>query len=650
MDSKQSRLTAGEFAAEIFVRARGGDAPARGAVDQADLHEVGLVHLFDGVFFFGEHGGEGAEADGAAGILVQQRKHQVAVHFVEALRVHTQHLQCFLRHRARDTARRAHFRKIARAPQQAVGDARRSAAAARDFFGAAFVHLDIQNFRRAVNDDQQIRRLVKIQPVHDAEPRAQRRGNQPRAGRRADQREVPQRKGMNPRARPLSDNQVDAEIFHRGIKHFFDGGLQAVNFVEKENLFLFERSQDRRQVALALQQRPRAGLDRNVQFVGDDLRQRGLAQPGRAVKQHVVQRFAAAARRVDSNLNIFFDALLPDVLVETLGAHAYVNARVFVKRLPGDNPLWLSLLHHPFCRSIRHSSLRFLSARRLLGPGRGVSALSSSACFSAQAPRAARPFGALKDCNVPRSNFSKFPAPASRFASPTAVSAARASYPRFTSAEMTSASIPAGEDAAGFSVSTATASNLSFNSTTMRSAVFRPTPGIRVSRARSLPRIAGTSSSTLIPLKIFSASVGPTPDAESSISKKCFSRAETNPYNASASSRTCVWIRRVTSVCSSPSAPYVESGTCTRYPTPPTSTSTWFGLFSASRPRSWPIIARQYCRFSFARQRRVELQRPYLPMSSACARMCPFMARSTSAFVAPALRFSFTSRAYSLKK
>src|SRR6266702_3677898 len=538
MDSKQSRLTAGEFAAEIFVGAGGGHAPARGAVDQADLHEVGLVHLFDGVFFFGEHGGERAEADGAAGIFIEQREHEIAVHFVEALGVDAQHLQGFLRDRARDAPGRAHFRKIARAAQQAIGDARRAAAAARDFFSATFVHLDVQNFRRAVNDDQQIRRLVKIQPVHDAEPRAQRRGNQSRAGRRADQREMPQRKGMNSRAWALADDQVHAEIFHRGIEHFFDGGLQAVNFVEKENLFLFERGQDRCQVTFALQQRPGAGFDRNVQFVGADLRQRGLAQSRRAVQEDVVQRFAAAARRVDSNLNIFFDALLPDVLVETLGAHAHIDARVFVKRLPGDNPLGLPLVHHSFCRSIRHSSYRRVSQFSVC-PCRGAACCAPTIeASTSYALRAALPFGALSDCNVPRSNFSKFPAPASRFASPTAVSAARASYPRFTSAEMTSASIPAGEDAAGFSVSTATASNLSFNSTTMRSAVFRPTPGIRVSRARSLPRIAGTSSSTLIPLKIFSASVGPTPDAESSISKKCFSRAETNPYSASASSRT----------------------------------------------------------------------------------------------------------------
>src|SRR6266849_8199016 len=562
--SEQGGLALWQIPAEVFVGARGGHSAAGGAVDHANLHQVGLVHFFDGVFFLGERCRQCAHADGAAGILVDQRDHQVAVHFIEAALLVAEHLQGFLRDRARDAPGSAHFRKIPRAAQQAVRDTRSAAATAGDFLRPAFVHRDIQNLRRAVNDDQQIRRLVKIQPVHDAEARAQRRGNQSRAGRRADQREVPQRKRVNPCPRTLADNQVHAKIFHRRIEHFLHRRLQAMNFIEKENLLFFERCQDGGQVAFALQQWPRAGLDRHVQFIGDDLRQRGLSQAGRSVEQHVVQRLAAAPRRVYRNLNIFLDAFLPDIFFQALRPHAHFDPGVLVERLPGHNSLWLPVLHHPLCRSIRHSSLRFLCARCLSRPGHGVSALSSSARFSFQAPRAARPLGALNDCNAPRSNFSKFPAPASRFASATAVSAARPSYPKFTSAEMTSASIPAGEDAAGFSVSTATASSLSFNSTTMRSAVLRPTPGIFVSRARSLPRIAGTSSSTLIPLKIFSASVGPTPEADSSISKKCFSRAETNPYSASASSRTWVWISRVTSVCSSPSAAYVESGTCTR--------------------------------------------------------------------------------------
>src|SRR5882762_9118778 len=345
---------------------------------------------------------------------------------------------------------------------------------------------------------------------------------------------------MNPRARPLADDQVNAEIFHRRIQHFLDGRLQPVNFIQKENFLFFERSQNRRQVSFALQQRSCAGLDRHVQFVRDNLRQRGLAQPRRAVQQHVIQRLAAAARRINGNLDIFLDAFLPDIFLQPPRPHAHFDARVFVKCLPGHNPFWLPLVHHPFCRSIRHRSSQRVCQLSVCDYRGAACCAPISEASTSYALRAARPCGALKDCNAPRSNFSKFPAPASRFASPTAVSAARPSYPKFTSAEITSASIPAGEEAAGFSASTATASNLSFNSTTMRSAVLRPTPGIFVSRARSLPRMAGTSSSTLIPLKIFSASVGPTPDAESSISKKCFSREETNPYNASASSRTCV--------------------------------------------------------------------------------------------------------------
>src|SRR5439155_7325360 len=136
--------------------------------------------------------------------------------------------------------------------------------------------------------------------------------------------------------------------------------------------------------------------------------------------------------------------------------------------------------HHPFCGSIGHGFCRRVFQFR------GAAYFAPPLKLYAE-PLADRPFGALRDCSAARNNFSKFPAPASRFASPTAPSAARASYPRFTSAEMTSTSIPAGEDAAGLSASTATASSLSFNSTTMRSAVLQPTPRILVNRPRSLP-------------------------------------------------------------------------------------------------------------------------------------------------------------------
>ena len=99
---------------------------------------------------------------------------------------------------------------------------------------------------------------------------------------------------MNPRARSLADNQVHAKIFHRRVQHFFHRGLQAVNFIQEENLFFFKRGQNRCQVPLALQQGPGAGLYRNVQFVGDDLCQGRFSKTWWSVEQHVVQRLATA--------------------------------------------------------------------------------------------------------------------------------------------------------------------------------------------------------------------------------------------------------------------------------------------------------------------------------------------------------------------
>ena len=212
-----------------------------------------------------------------------------------------------------------------------------------------------------MNDLEQIAWFVEIQPMHDAEARAQRRGDEPRARRRSHQREMAQMKRMNPRARPLPDDQVHAKVLHRGIEHLFDGGLQAMNLIEKKNFADLERSENRRQITFPLEHRPSAGLDRHFQLVGDDLRQRGLAQSRRAVQQDMIERLAAAPRCLDGNLDVLLHAPLADVFRQALGPHARFNSHVLVKRLSGDNPLRSPLLHNPFCRRVRHGTSVWLS-------------------------------------------------------------------------------------------------------------------------------------------------------------------------------------------------------------------------------------------------------------------------------------------------
>src|SRR5438105_11981293 len=68
-------------------------------------------------------------------------------------------------------------------------------------------------------------------------------------------------------------------------------------------------------------------------------------------------RFVAAARGVNRDLDVFLDALLPDVFLEPPRTYADVDARVFFIRDAGNDSLRLLLLHHPFCACIHHHIL-----------------------------------------------------------------------------------------------------------------------------------------------------------------------------------------------------------------------------------------------------------------------------------------------------
>jgi hypothetical protein len=187
-----------------------------------------------------------------------------------------------------------------------------------------------------------------------------RSGDQARARGGANQSEVSQLEWMNAGAGTLANDQVDAKILHRWIENFLDSGLQAMDFVEKENFLAFERSQDCRQIAFSLQERPSAGLNGDIQFIGDNLGESGLAETGRAVEQDVIESFAARARGFDGDGYIFLDALLTDVFFKPLGADACFDAGIFIKGLTGDDSLLGSLRHHAFCGSVRHFPRRIL--------------------------------------------------------------------------------------------------------------------------------------------------------------------------------------------------------------------------------------------------------------------------------------------------
>src|SRR5580704_8648946 len=145
---------------------------------------------------------------------------------------------------------------------------------------------------------------------------------------------------MDAGAGTLANDEIDAEIFHGGIEDFFDGGLQAMNFVEKENFLFFERGENGGEIAFAFEERASAGFDGDGEFIGDNLRESGFAEAGRAVEEDVVESFTAVASGFEGDGDIFFDAFLANVFGEGFGTDASVEASVVVEGRAGDDTGW----------------------------------------------------------------------------------------------------------------------------------------------------------------------------------------------------------------------------------------------------------------------------------------------------------------------
>ncbi len=72
-----------------------------------------------------------------------------------------------------------------------------------------------------------------------------------------------------------------------------------MDLVDEQHVAGFQVGQQSGQVARPLEDRTRSTLDRHAHFFGNDVRQGGLAQPGRTEDQSMVERFLAPFRGAD---------------------------------------------------------------------------------------------------------------------------------------------------------------------------------------------------------------------------------------------------------------------------------------------------------------------------------------------------------------
>ena len=226
--------------------------------------------------------------------------------------------------------------KIAHAAQQASCDARRAAGAARDLVGAVRRHPDVEHAGAAGDDLFQLFLGVEIQANRNAETIAQRIGQQPGARGGADEGEFCQIDLDRARRRALADDEIELKILHRGIEHLLDRRAEAMDFVDEQHVALFEIGEQRGEIARLRDDRARGGAKADAELARDDLRQRGLAEAGGTDEQHVIQRLAPLARRLDEDREIFARLRLADEFGQQLRAQRGV-ADIVGTALGGDD-------------------------------------------------------------------------------------------------------------------------------------------------------------------------------------------------------------------------------------------------------------------------------------------------------------------------
>ena len=324
----------------MAVGQRSRHPPARRAIQEAALDQEWLVDLLDGLHFLADGGGNGVQSHRPAAVFFDDGQKQLAVHLVEPKLIDLPHVERLAGDRGGDAAVGPDLGVIADPPQQPVDNPRGAAAALRDLGRALRVHFHLEDRARALGDGGQVFRRVVIEVQDDAEAGSQGAADQAGARGGPDEGEGRQLQGMCPRARPLPDQHVHPEIFKAGVEDLFDFRLQPVHLIHKEHLPLRQLGEDAGQVSLDLNDRAGGLLETDAQLVGDDRGQRGLAQPGRAVDQHVVQRVAARARRLDGDSEVLLDLPLARKLGQQTRAQTVFEAALVLECLAADDPFF----------------------------------------------------------------------------------------------------------------------------------------------------------------------------------------------------------------------------------------------------------------------------------------------------------------------
>src|SRR6187551_638506 len=267
---------------EVLIGPLGQHAAAWSALQHPLLEQVRLEHILDRVLLLTDRDGQRREPNRATRELGRDDIKQVAVAAIKAAGIDLEHCQSGSGHLGVDLAAALYLGEVAYPLQQSVGNPGSASRARRDRPCPLGVDLDLEDARGALDDLGQMLGAVVLESVANAEAIPQWRRQQRRPRGRTDQRERRQWQRHGAGTSTLAEHDGQLTILHRRVESLLYRATEPVNLVDEEDAARLQRGEEGGDVGLALQRRAGGLNQRHFHLGGDDVRERGLTEPGGA--------------------------------------------------------------------------------------------------------------------------------------------------------------------------------------------------------------------------------------------------------------------------------------------------------------------------------------------------------------------------------
>ena len=134
----------------------------------------------------------------------------------------------------------------------------------------------------------------------------------------------------------FADDYIKSVILHRRIEHFLNAPVHTVYLINKQYIVFVEICEERGKIARPLNGGAAGYPEADAHLVGDYLRKSGLSEPGRPIKQNVVEGIPSAFCRLYINSHIFFGFRLSYVFIESLRAERYIILSIHFLHFRGN--------------------------------------------------------------------------------------------------------------------------------------------------------------------------------------------------------------------------------------------------------------------------------------------------------------------------